>query len=125
MSSVFVLFAAAVTVVVLVDARLVYVGAMRGVPREKLAWCVLVGATVGALQIAGVVLTGMEESPIYVDSSQVPWAFPILGILSAVVLLVSRRSRPFGWAVLLGTIEGFVGLIAFFVALLIACDCLE
>jgi hypothetical protein len=125
MSPVLVLFAAAVAVALLADALLVYVGARRGVPRETLAWCVLAGATVAAVQIAGVVLTGMEDSPVYVDSSQVLWSFPIIGILSAVLLLVSRRSRPFGWAVLLGTIEGFGGLIAFILALLIVCDCLE
>jgi hypothetical protein len=44
-------------------------------------------------------------------------------VLVTAALLVVRRSRAYGWAVLIGSTEGFAAFVLFMFAAFAACNC--
>lgn len=53
------------------------------------------------------------------------WTLPAAAVATSALLLSRRPSRGYGWAVLIGSAEGFAGFIAFVAAVVAACDCMD
>ncbi len=53
------------------------------------------------------------------------WTLPAMAVLLAAALLARRSTRLHGWAVLIGSAQGFMALVAFFVAVFAACNCMD
>jgi hypothetical protein len=51
------------------------------------------------------------------------WTLPALAVLLGLGLVCRRATRLYGWAVLIGSAEGFLAFVAFLAAAFAACNC--
>jgi hypothetical protein len=101
-------FACAVAVMLAVDAFALAVVA-RGSGHRSAAKCAGVALAALAIQASGVYLSGF----LFLDWLTFPgsgwlfWTLPVVALALSIFLLGRRSSRPYGWAVLVGSAEGF------------------
>jgi hypothetical protein len=53
------------------------------------------------------------------------WTLPAIAVLLSIGLLVRKGTRLVGSAVIVGSAEGFLALVSFFLAVVAACHCLD
>jgi hypothetical protein len=73
-------------------------------------WCGVVALVAGLVQAVWVYIPFAWDVLAQDDSDDVMWFGSALGValLVCLALMVRRTSRPFGWAVLMGSTQGFV-----------------
>jgi hypothetical protein len=121
-----VIFGCCVAVTVFADAFCLGVVARRSTGRAA-ALCGAVGVAAVIVQAGGVYLSAL----LVLDRLRFPgsgwlfWTVPAVALGLSVALLGRGTSRKYGWTVLIGSMEGFAGLIGFVAAFVAACDCLD
>jgi hypothetical protein len=121
-----VIFGCAVGVVVAVDAfALAWVARRSGL--RAAVRCGGVGLAALVIQAGGVYLSLLLVLNLltFPGSGWLFWTLPAIALALSIVLLGRRSSRRYGWAVLIGSAEGFAVFIGFFVAAIAVCNCLD
>jgi hypothetical protein len=93
--------------------------------RRTAITCGAVGLTALVVQAAGLYLSTVAVWTwlSFSGSGWLFWTFPALAVSLAAGLLVRRATRLSGWAVLIGSAEGFLATVAFVLAAFAACNC--
>jgi hypothetical protein len=109
--------------VALVDLHVLDAVARRSARRTAVR-CGIVGLAALVVQAVGVYAT---VAALYATDDQTSgwffWTCPVVAVLLAAALLARRPTRLYGWAVLIGSAEGFATFVLFIIAAFAACDC--
>lgn len=119
-----ILLLGAVGAVATLDCLVLRAFARRTSPER--AWHVgLTGTAAFFVQAGGIYFTLilMDDWSTSSGSGWLFWVFPVASLVTSVALMALRAYRAHGLAVLIGSVEGFFAVIAFFVAAFTACNC--